>query len=167
MNDLLNRAIRLLSQRDHSETELRRKLAAQPFIAKAQCGGRMSHASTPVLKAPLEPAIIEQIIAYCYQHNWLDDQHFALSYIGSRCRKGYGVQRIHAELAQKGVDKKLVQAALADCDIDWCKQAKQVAQRKFGDVLPTDWKEKAKLQLYLRYRGFFQEEIQTIYRDFA
>lgn len=53
MNDLLNRAIRLLSQRDHSETELRRKLAAQPFIAKAQCGGRMSHASTPVLKAPL------------------------------------------------------------------------------------------------------------------
>ncbi|MCX2958179.1 MAG: recombination regulator RecX, partial [Serratia symbiotica] len=59
------------------------------------------------------------------------------------------------------------QAALADCDIDWCKQAKQVAQRKFGDVLPTDWKEKAKLQLYLRYRGFFQEEIQTIYRDFA
>lgn len=69
MNDLLNRAIRLLSQRDHSETELRRKLAAQPFIAKAQCGGRMSHASTPVLKAPLEPAIIEQIIAYCYQHN--------------------------------------------------------------------------------------------------
>lgn len=31
MNDLLSRAMRLLSQRDHSEAELRRKLAAQPF----------------------------------------------------------------------------------------------------------------------------------------
>lgn len=31
LNDLLSRAMRLLSQRDHSEDELRRKLAAQPF----------------------------------------------------------------------------------------------------------------------------------------
>ena len=40
MNDLLSRAMRLLSQRDHSEAELRRKLAAQPFVAKARFGGK-------------------------------------------------------------------------------------------------------------------------------
>ena len=34
------RAMRLLSQRDHSEAELRRKLAAQPFVAKARFGGK-------------------------------------------------------------------------------------------------------------------------------
>ena len=116
---------------------------------------------------PVDPALIEQVIAYCYQHNWLDDKRFAHSYIGSRSRKGYGAQRIRSELMQKGVDKALVQDALAECDIDWCEQAKQVAQRKFGDALPTDWKEKAKVQRYLLYRGFFQEEIQSIYRDFA
>jgi len=108
MNDLLSSAIRLLSQRDHSEAELRRKLAARPFVAKTQCGGRVSYASTRILKASIEPDIIEQIIAYCYHHNWLDAQYFALSYISSRCRKGYGMQRIYTELAQKGVDKKLV-----------------------------------------------------------
>lgn len=68
---------------------------------------------------------------------------------------------------QKGVDKEVVQTALADCDIDWCEQAKEVAQRKFGEPLPKEWKDKAKVQRYLLYRGFFQEEIQSIYRDFA
>ncbi|CAI0770452.1 Regulatory protein recX [Serratia entomophila] len=169
MNDLLSRAMRLLSQRDHSEAELRRKLAAQPFMAKARFGSKTPNAPhpAPIAEEPIDPAVIEQVIAYCYQHNWLDDSRFARSYIGSRSRKGYGAQRIRSELAQKGVDKEQVQAALADCDIDWCEQAKQVAQRKFGDALPTDWKEKAKVQRYLLYRGFFQEEIQSIYRDFA
>lgn len=169
MNDLLSRAMRLLSQRDHSEDELRRKLAAQSFKVKTRLGGKTPNAflPAPLPKVPTDPAVIEQVIAYCYQHNWLDDSRFTLSYIGSRSRQGYGAQRIRFELAQKGVDKECVQSALADCDIDWCEQAKQVAQRKFGVVLPTDWKEKAKLQRYLLYCGFFQEEIQSIYRDFA
>ena len=134
MNDLLSRAMRLLSQRDHSEAELRRKLAAQPFVAKARFGGKGPHApaSPPVAEEPVDPALIEQVITYCYQHNWLDDKRFAHSYIGSRSRKGYGAQRIRSELMQKGVDKTLVQDALAECDIDWCEQAKQVAQRNLA-----------------------------------
>lgn len=140
MNDLLSRAMRLLSQRDHSEAELRRKLAAQPFVAKARFGGKGPQAPT-VAEEPVDPALIDQVIAYCYQHNWLDNQRFAYSYIGSRSRKGYGAQRIRSELMQKGVDKALVQDALAECDIDWCEQAKQVAQRKFGDALPTEERE--------------------------
>lgn len=167
MNDLLSRAMRLLSQRDHSEAELRRKLVAQPFMAKARFGSKIPPTSAPSPEEPVDPAVIEQVIAYCYQHNWLDDQRFARIYIGSRSRKGYGAQRIRSELKQKGVDKELTQAVLVDCDIDWCEQAKLVAQRKFGDELPTEWKEKAKVQRYLLYRGFFQEEIQSIYRDFA
>jgi regulatory protein len=156
--------MRLLSQRDHSDAELRRKLAAQSCMAKARFGNR---SPAEVTEEPIDPNVIEQVIAYCYQHNWLDDQRFANSYINSRSRKGYGAQRIRSELQQKGVDKEIAQTALAECDIDWCEQAKQVAQCKFGDRLPTDWKEKAKVQRYLLYRGFFQEEIQSIYRDFA
>lgn len=163
-NAQLSRAMRLLSQRDHSEAELRRKLAAQPFFAQPRFAGKCS---TPSHDEPVDPAIVEQIIAYCYQHNWLDDRRFANSYIGSRSRKGYGAQRIRSELMQKGVEKELIQTALAECEIDWCEQAKQVAQRKFGESLPKEWKDKAKVQRYLLYRGFFQEEIQSIYRDFA
>ncbi|OMQ22223.1 MULTISPECIES: recombination regulator RecX [Serratia] len=163
-NALISRAMRLLSQRDHSEAELRRKLAAQPFVANARFGSQSSH-NPP--EEPVNPAVIEQVIAYCYQHHWLDDQRFANSFIAGRSRKGYGAQRIRSELMQKGVEKEIVQAALAACDIDWCEQAKQIAQRKFGDPLPVEWKDKAKVQRYLLYRGFFQEEIQSIYRDFA
>ncbi|WP_274873747.1 regulatory protein RecX, partial [Serratia marcescens] len=92
--------------------ELRRKLAAQPFVAKARFGGKGPHVPTsppPVAEEPVDPALIDQVIAYCYQHNWLDDKRFAHSYIGSRSRKGYGAQRIRSELMQKGVDKALVQ----------------------------------------------------------
>ncbi|AVJ16334.1 recombination regulator RecX [Serratia rhizosphaerae] len=163
-NDLLSRAMRLLSQRDHSEDELRRKLTAQPFFSRAKFSDK---ASSPSCDEPIDPAVVEQVIDYCYQHNWLDDRRFATRYIGSRSRKGYGAQRIRSELMQKGVDKEVVQTALAECDIDWCEQAKEVAQRKFGDPLPKEWKDKAKVQRYLLYRGFFQEEIQSIYRDFA
>lgn len=163
-NGLISRAMRLLSQRDHSEAELRRKLAAPSFMANAKFGNK-SPKDTP--EEPVDPAIIEQVISYCYQHNWLDDRRFANSFIASRSRKGYGAQRIRSELMQKGVDKEIVQDALAECEIDWCEQAREIALRKFGDPLPVEWKDKAKVLRYLLYRGFFQEEIQSIYRDFA
>ncbi|CAM4120296.1 recombination regulator RecX [Serratia silvae] len=163
-NTLISRAMRLLSQRDHSEAELRRKLAASPFMANARFG---SKSPTEPPEEPVDPAIIEQVISYCYQHNWLDDRRFANSFIASRSRKGYGAQRIRSELMQKGVDKEIVQGALAECEINWCEQAREIALRKFGDPLPVEWKEKAKVLRYLLYRGFFQEEIQSIYRDYA
>ncbi|AJJ70608.1 recombination regulator RecX [Yersinia pseudotuberculosis] len=108
MNDQLSRAMRLLSQRDHSESELRRKLAAPPFSAKGNWGKRSGAKSSNLVESnPVEsnlaesnaieesdPQVIEQVIDYCYQHNWLDDSRFAASYINSRSRKGYGVQRI-------------------------------------------------------------------------
>lgn len=158
VNDLLNRAMRLLAVRDHGETELRRKLAAQPFIGAA-------HTATP-LQSPL-PEEIEQVIAYCYRHDYLNDARFARHYIASRSRKGYGVQRIRSELKRKGVDNALIAEALASADVDWCLLAQELAERKFGLPLPTEWKEKAKVQRYLLYWGFFHEEIQAIYANFA
>ncbi|CRY54314.1 MULTISPECIES: recombination regulator RecX [Yersinia] len=166
MNDQLNRAMRLLSLRDHSEAELRRKLAAQPFSAKGNWGNRTT-SDNAKLTDEIDPKVIDQVIAYCYQHDWLDDARFATQYINSRSRKGYGPQRIRSELMQKGVDKDKIQAAFEISEIDWCILAKEVAQRKFSETLPVEWKEKAKVQRYLLYRGFFQEEIQSIYNDFG
>ncbi|OWF83979.1 recombination regulator RecX [Yersinia frederiksenii] len=165
MNELLSRAMRLLSQRDHSESELRRKLAVQPFSAKGHWGKRAVSGSEEPAE-DIDPKVIEQVIAYCYQHNWLDDSRFATSYINSRSRKGYGAQRIRSELMRKGVDKELIQAAFEISEIDWSLLAKEVAQRKFSEILPVEWKEKAKVQRYLLYRGFFQEEIQSIFSNF-
>lgn len=94
--------MRLLSQRGHSEAELRHQFMVSPCVANARFG--ISPLATS-LGDGIEAAIIEQLITYCYQHNWLDDQRFANGFIASSRRKGYGVQRIRSELIQKGIEK--------------------------------------------------------------
>lgn len=156
--------MRLLSQRDHSEVEMRRKLVAHSFTTLSR-GEIMEQAGTS--EVSVSPLVIEQVIAYCYQHNGLDDQRFSHHFIASRVRKGYGVKRIRVELMQRGVEKQIIQAALAAYEIDWYDHARKIAVRKFGDPLPSEWKDKAKVQRYLLHRGFFMEEIQAIYCDFV
>ncbi len=186
INTLINRAMRLLSQRDHGEAELRRKLLIppMPFVKPQNKKSSWSSRKKPehnefadeetVRAKPAPRPVPEEIpeehvqtvIDYCYQHHWLDDAKFASRYISGRSHKGYGAQRIRSELLQKGVDKETIQVALENTDVDWCVLARDLAVRKFGENLPTDWKEKSKVLRYLLYRGFFQEEIQSIYRDF-
>ncbi|MGB7800805.1 regulatory protein RecX [Buttiauxella sp.] len=154
---LLDKATRVLAMRDHSEQELRRKLVAQPtFPGKPR-----------VEEDPFTPEDIEKVIAWCYEHNWLDDAQFASRFITSRARKGYGPQRIRQELQSKGIKRETGEAAMFNCEIDWQEMAREIAERKFGEHLPTEWKERAKVQRFLQYRGFFMEDIQGIYRNFS
>jgi len=171
INTLTARAMRLLGQRDHGEEELRRKLMTppQPFVRPSSGKNWRKPPETPVVKSPPEEISakhVQQVIEYCYQHGWLDDEKFASRYISGRSNKGYGAQRIRSELQQKGVDKEVINVALENSEVDWSQLAYELATRKFGQPLPTDWKEKSKVLRYLLYRGFFQEEIHAIYRDF-
>ena len=150
---LLDKATRILAMRDHSEQELRRKLTAQPtFPGKPRAE-----------EDPFTPEDIEKVIAWCYEHRWLDDAQFASRFIASRSRKGYGPQRIRQELQGKGIARDLSEAAMENCEIDWQEMARDIAERKFGEQLPTEWKERAKVQRYLQYRGFYMEDIQAVY----
>ncbi len=172
LNNLIARAMRLLGQRDHGEAELRRKLLTppQPFSRPSSYKARQNPDSrrqaVPKEVEEIDPDQVEEVIAYCYQHSWLDDAKFAGRYISGRSNRGLGAQRIRSELTQKGVDKEVIAQALEECEVDWCSKAYELATHKFGQPLPTDWKEKSKVLRYLLYRGFFQEEIQSIYRDF-
>ena len=154
---LLDKTTRILAMRDHSEQELRRKLLAQPtFPGKPK-----------VEEDPFTPEDIEKVIAWCYEHHWLDDAQFASRFIASRARKGYGPQRIRQELQGKGIARDTGESAMLNCEIDWQELAREIAERKFGEKLPTEWKERAKVQRFLLYRGFFMEDIQGIYRNFS
>lgn len=172
LNNLIARAMRLLGQRDHGEAELRRKLLTppQPFSRPSSYKVRQNQEArkpaTPKEPEEICPEQVEQVIAYCYEHGWLDDAKFAARYISGRSNRGLGAQRIRSELTQKGVDKEVIAEALENAEVDWCTKAYELATHKFGQPLPTEWKEKSKVLRYLLYRGFFQEEIQSIYRDF-
>ncbi|NDJ56635.1 regulatory protein RecX [Enterobacteriaceae bacterium 4M9] len=149
---LLDRAMRILAMRDHGEQELRRKLAA------TLGDGADERDATP--------DDLERVIAQCLEHHWIDDERFAQRYLAGRSRKGYGPQRIRQELQQKGVLREYIDAALAASETDWEAQAQVTAEKKFGSPLPAHFPEKAKVQRFLLYRGFYMEDIQSIYRNF-
>ncbi|HBQ3047542.1 TPA: recombination regulator RecX [Klebsiella quasipneumoniae subsp. similipneumoniae] len=152
---LLDRAIRILAMRDHSEQELRRKLAA-PVMSK----------NGPEA-LDVTPEELEQVVAWCIENRYLDDNRFVGQFIASRSRKGYGPARIRQELSQKGIARQAVEQAMRECDIDWVSLARAQAQRKYGEPLPSAFAEKVKIQRFLLYRGYLMEDIREIWRNFA
>jgi regulatory protein len=152
---LLDRALRILAMRDHSEAELRRKLTA-PAMTK----------SGPE-KVEVSQQDIDKVVEWCSENRYLDDERFARQFIVSRSRKGYGPARIRQEMGQKGLSRELSESAMRSCEIDWCERARDQAQRKFGEPLPTQFAEKVKVQRFLLYRGYLLEDIQEIWRNFA
>ncbi|MEV8973111.1 recombination regulator RecX [Klebsiella quasipneumoniae] len=152
---LLDRAIRILAMRDHSEQELRRKLAA-PVMSKNGPDA-----------LDVTPEELEQVVAWCIENRYLDDNRFVGQFIASRSRKGYGPARIRQELSQKGIARQAVEQAMRECDIDWVSLARAQAQRKYGEPLPSAFAEKVKIQRFLLYRGYLMEDIQEIWRNFA
>ena len=151
---LLDRAVRILAMRDHSEQELRRKLAA-PVMGK---NGPEEIDATP--------EDYDKVIAWCIESRYLDDDRFVQQFIASRSRKGYGPARVRQELGQKGISREAIERAMRECEIDWAQLARDHAIRKYGEPLPVDFAEKVKVQRFLLYRGYLMEDIQTIWRNF-
>ncbi len=152
---LRDRSMRILAMRDHSEKEFRRKLSA-PVMGKN---------GPEELDCTAEE--IEQVVAWCLEHQYLDDARFVRQFIASRGRKGYGPVRIRQEVNQKGIARETMEQAMRECEIDWVANAREQAVRKYGEPLPTEFVAKVKVQRFLLYRGFLQEDIQEIWRNFA
>ena len=87
---LLDRAIRILAMRDHSEQELRRKLVA-PVMSKT------------VLRRWTSPRRAGAGCRRCIENRYLDDNRFVGQFIASRSRKGYGPARIRRSSARKAL----------------------------------------------------------------
>ena len=151
---LLDRAVRILAMRDHSEQELRRKLAA-PVMGK---NGPEEIDATP--------EDYDKVIAWCIESRYLDDERFVQQFIASRSRKGYGPARVRQELNQKGITREAIERAMRECEIDWAVLAREHAIRKYGEPLPVDFSDKVKVQRFLLYRGYLMEDIQAIWRNF-
>lgn len=154
---LLDRAMRILTQRDHGREELKRKLQLS-----AQRAAWMKQKKAEIITDEQ----MENVLNWCQENGWLNDDRFTERFIQSRSRKGYGPQRIRMELTQKGIGREEIDLALEASEIDWAACAADLAERKFGLPLPTEWKEKAKVQRYLQAKGFLMEDIQSVFRNF-
>lgn len=92
---------------------------------------------------------IEQIITKLQSKGYLDDRKFATWFIENRfVKKGISRTRLRQELAQKGIDKNLVDELLANSSRDEAEEIKKVIQKRGPRTEPQ------KLLAYLARHGF-------------
>lgn len=136
--DARHAAIRLLSRREHSADELKRKLKAKG----------------------IDLTLIEEIIQELAQENLQSDERFAESYQRSRRGSGYGPVRIQQELKQRGISDEIIAAVVIEDDSTWAESAKQVRDKRFGTSLPGSAADRAKQMRFLQYRGFTHQQLK-------
>jgi regulatory protein len=136
-------AMRLLARREHSQQELRQKLLLREH--------------------PEE--LIDAAIAELAAENLLSDARFAEEFVRSRREKGFGPQRIRAELRQRGVDPTVAESHLRSPEEDWQARALTLYRRRFGDKPPRDHAERSKRYRFLMGRGFTPDQIRRVLDD--
>ena len=130
------RALRYLSQREHSRVELERKLArhvadTEEFSAQAQI-------QRPLDELAAADLLSETRVAESVLHNQ-----------GQR----YGVRRLKQTLQMKGLDPALVTATLQAARGTEVERALEVWRRRFGTPA-TDAAERARQMRFMAGRGF-------------
>ena len=137
---IYNKALDLVSRREHSQYELIQKLNK---------------------RFPETMPIIEDVVQKLSANNILNDERFAEMYLNSRARKGFGPKKIEMELNSKKVDSLLIANAIADYD-SWAENAENELSKKFKGVKPTDFNSKMKQKQFLFNRGFSTQIIEQI-----
>lgn len=133
-------AVRLLSRRDHSILELRRKLKLREF--------------------PEEE--IETALEDLIKRDYLSDERFSESYIHMRKQKGFGPLRIAAELNQRGVDERDYLVFLQPDNDSWLESLERTYQSRYRGSSVKDFQDKAKRIRFLQYRGFTLDKIHQV-----
>lgn len=141
------KAVELLARREHSAQELARKLRTRGC----------------------DQVVVETVLARLEADRLQSDARYAEVYLRQRSEKGYGPQRIRAELQERGVDERLINEAMRQAEdegeVDWFERAATVYARKFGGRPVEDLKDRAKRQRFLQYRGFSHEQIAAVVND--
>ena len=132
-------AVALLARREHSVRELKQKLALRGYAADA----------------------CDDVIADLERRGLVSETRFVESFVSHRSTRGQGPVRIRAELRELGVGDELVEPVLASGDVDWFELADTVRRRRFGELQPRTFAERAKQARFLQYRGFTQEQIRA------
>lgn len=146
---LKTRALGLLAQREHSRTELRRKLLRIERASvriRASCDVSASTDELPDCEATVD-ALLDSLAA----DGCLNEARFIESRLNLRARR-FGTQRIQQELAQHGLRLDDEQkSALRTSELE---RAQEVRVRRFGPEAPTEALEQARQARFLLARGF-------------
>ena len=135
---LKGRALRLLSQREHSRAELERKLAAHEEV----------------------PGELAKALDELQARDFINDGRAVDSLVNRRASK-LGNVRIQQELSAKGLSGEAVAQAMADLKETEFSRAQEVWRKKFGQV-PQDPQARVKQMRFLITRGFNAEVVRRV-----
>ena len=141
-NFIYNKALDLLSRREHSSKEIREKL---------------------LLRFD-DNIIINSVITKLEENNLINNTRFAEAYVSSRKRKGFGPKKITFELLSKGVSESVANRVI-DEEGGWKRAAKLAFTKKFKNGLSSDVKNSLKQKSFLKNRGFGFKEIESVFGD--
>lgn len=137
-------AVKLLTRREHSASEIQHKLAQRDF------------ADSEIATALLE----------LQRDGWQSDARYAVAYVRGRRLKGYGPIRIAMELKERGVDEALATDCIAAQDAHWLEVLREQYRKKYRGKPFRDYAEKAKRMRFLQYRGFALDAIHRVVDEF-
>ena len=138
-----HQAMNWLARREYSLAELSARLAERDY----------------------PPDVVEATVAALAADGLVSDERFAAALVAVRVRKGQGPVRIRTELKRRGVSRDLIRLNVDDAGLEWHELACEVRRKKFGAMMPVDFKEKARQMRFLEYRGFTGEHIRSALGD--
>ncbi|RTE87562.1 MULTISPECIES: regulatory protein RecX [Gammaproteobacteria] len=132
------RAVGLLSRREHSYVELKRKLIQKGFESDA----------------------VLRVLNKLQERGWQSDQRFSEGFVRQRIMQRRGPLKIKSDLMQKGIHSSQMEEAMSVEDVDWKTLAVETLVRKFREPAKGDLKALAKRQRFLASRGFLPDHIR-------
>jgi regulatory protein len=139
------KAFRLLGRRQHSTSELKRKLWNRDY----------------------EQKLIDEVIEDLKKNSYLDDKEFIRAFVAEKSKfKNWSVKKIKSELMKSGLASKLIDEILSKETIDSdYGNAMKLAKKKYEILIkrnlePIDLKNK--LSTYLLSKGFDYDLIKEI-----
>ncbi|GGA05992.1 regulatory protein RecX [Dyella caseinilytica] len=137
-----NKALGMLTRREHSRRELRQKL------------DRSGYAGDEAVEA------LDRLGEQHYQ----DDDRFAKVLIRSRTAQGYGPMRLRAELKSHGLSDARIRSLLDAAQIDWTEAAATQLRRRYGARGTSDPAERVRRAQFLLRRGFPAATVRDVTR---
>jgi regulatory protein len=135
---LKGRALKYLAAREHSRSELMRKLAP--------------HAE--------DPTEIEHVLDDLQRRGFLSEERFVASVVHRRAA-GHGTARIRQELSLKGITADQMRAPLEELQSSELARAHAVWARRFGSPA-TEPREQARQMRFLMARGFSGDVVRRV-----
>lgn len=145
----MNAAVRILTYRDHSKYELRRKLQQRGFTSK----------------------VIDTVIGECERLNYIDDLRTARLYISQLKRKCFGLRHIRMALKKKHLGGVVVESILLEkyTEDEEYENAARLLQKKMKTFNREEdlRKKRDKIYRFLYSRGFNKDVITDLMRNFV